>query len=241
MTNQNLEGLVKDYEQANMLNENFKKDPSNPDLREGATNYIRNYFAKTASEDPDNKKLQELAAGAQSVDLVSARDDVSRKFLNATYSNTRKTLADYVGKNYASILNSLDEKSAAKLAINIPPVKDTKYSGLAELHEAYLKAVTNLQAASQGDEQAMQNIEKDVNSLLKGDALGEAIAYAIRADPQLRFKFYNGVAAVREAMFMNELKGKEKDYLTANIEKADPKIKDTIYTEMAKYAVSKKK
>ena len=40
---------------------------------------------------------------------------------------------------------------------------------------------------------------------------------------------------------MNELKGKEKDYLTANIEKADPKIKDTIYTEMAKYAVSKKK
>ena len=63
-------------------------------------------------------------------------------------------------------------------------------------------------------------------------------SYAIRANRSLLTQFYKGVIKAREEALIEELKGKERDYLKENLAKADEKVKEQIYPTIAKYAVN---
>ena len=240
---ENLEQLVSGFDNASQIRQGLTEDPYNPDSRTESEGYIKWYLAEAANKEKDPEKkaqLQELATGANAVNFAGAQPDVVRKYADSVAKSTGRDLVDCVAPNYQAMLNELKAEELMSLVLSMPPYETGNHGHdeVARLQSMYMKSDRNLQAAAEGDRKASDTIAEEISEILKADALGEAIAYNIRADPQFRLRFYNGVVRAREGRFGEAIKGKDKgylvDYIVANTAKAKDGEKVSNYITAAK-------
>ena len=183
------------------------------------------------------------------MNFAGAQPDVVRKYADSVAKSTGRDLVDYVAPNYQAMLNELKADELMSLMLSIRPYEtgNPNHDEVARLQSSYMESNRNRQAAAEGDRKASDTIAEEISEILKADALGEAIAYNIRADPQFRLRFYNGVVRAREGRFGEAIKGKDKgylvDYIVANTAKASDKTgeKESNYINAAKIAAGGKK